>query len=412
MPDDNSAVLRVAVTTALGALPLEGASVAVSTAAGRRRRRRTLLYAVSTDADGLTPPLPLDAPPRADSLSPAGGPPYALYTVEVTHPGYTPRTALHVAMFAGVPAMLPVVLTPLEENQPAAPTDLDRGGRSAGALPHRRGGLSRARIPRHHPGDHHRASGRAERGGAERHRALCRLYQERGLVRDLSHLARAGHPRQHLRAVSYVLNRVFTEWYRAQGYDFDITNSTRYDQYFVPGRDIFENISEIVGRYVQRLPDPRRRGRAAVRAVLQRHDLDLPRRPEPVGHRAAGRAGHERRGDRALFLRSGRQLCARRADRAQSGRLVAGRHAAAGRHLRGGARHPDPPQPHLDQLPRHPQDLPSGRHLRRGHRARGARLPAAVQPDRGRHRRPRDLVPHRVRVQQCQTPVPSWTARA
>ena len=46
--------------------------------------------------------------------------------------------------------------------------------------------------------------------------------------------------------ISYVLNRVFTEWYRAQGYDFDITNSTRFDQSFVPGRDIFENISTIV----------------------------------------------------------------------------------------------------------------------------------------------------------------------
>lgn len=46
--------------------------------------------------------------------------------------------------------------------------------------------------------------------------------------------------------ISYVLNRVFTEWYPAQGYDFDITNSTRFDQSFVPGRDIFENISTIV----------------------------------------------------------------------------------------------------------------------------------------------------------------------
>ena len=58
-------------------------------------------------------------------------------------------------------------------------------------------------------------------------------------------------PEQAIRAniyaqISYVLNRVFTEWYRAQGYDFDITNSTRYDQSFVQGRDIFENISEIV----------------------------------------------------------------------------------------------------------------------------------------------------------------------
>jgi len=45
---------------------------------------------------------------------------------------------------------------------------------------------------------------------------------------------------------SFALNRVFTEWYRSRGYDFDITNSTAYDQSFVPGRDIFEPISRIV----------------------------------------------------------------------------------------------------------------------------------------------------------------------
>ena len=46
--------------------------------------------------------------------------------------------------------------------------------------------------------------------------------------------------------ISLTLNRVYTEWYRSQGYNFDITNSTRYDQYFVEGRNIFENISKIV----------------------------------------------------------------------------------------------------------------------------------------------------------------------
>ncbi len=46
--------------------------------------------------------------------------------------------------------------------------------------------------------------------------------------------------------ISYALNRIYTEWYRSQGYDFDITNSTAYDQSFVPNRDIFENISRIV----------------------------------------------------------------------------------------------------------------------------------------------------------------------
>lgn len=47
--------------------------------------------------------------------------------------------------------------------------------------------------------------------------------------------------------ISFALNRVYTEFYRSRGYDFDITNSTAYDQSFVNGRDIFENISRIVG---------------------------------------------------------------------------------------------------------------------------------------------------------------------
>ena len=46
--------------------------------------------------------------------------------------------------------------------------------------------------------------------------------------------------------ISFVLNRIYTEFYPSRGYDFDITNSTTFDQYFVPERDIFENISQIV----------------------------------------------------------------------------------------------------------------------------------------------------------------------
>ena len=46
--------------------------------------------------------------------------------------------------------------------------------------------------------------------------------------------------------VSFALNRVYTEWYRNKGYSFQITNSTAYDQYFVKGRNIFENISRLV----------------------------------------------------------------------------------------------------------------------------------------------------------------------
>lgn len=46
--------------------------------------------------------------------------------------------------------------------------------------------------------------------------------------------------------VSYALNRIYTEYYRSRGYDFDITNNTAYDQAYVNGRSYFENVSRIV----------------------------------------------------------------------------------------------------------------------------------------------------------------------
>lgn len=46
--------------------------------------------------------------------------------------------------------------------------------------------------------------------------------------------------------ITYALNRVYTEFYRSKGYDFDITNSTQFDQSYVQGREIFDNIAEIV----------------------------------------------------------------------------------------------------------------------------------------------------------------------
>ena len=47
-----------------------------------------------------------------------------------------------------------------------------------------------------------------------------------------------------LAIVSFALNRVYTEFYRSRGYDFDITNS--YDQFFVNGRSYFTNVARLV----------------------------------------------------------------------------------------------------------------------------------------------------------------------
>ena len=56
--------------------------------------------------------------------------------------------------------------------------------------------------------------------------------------------------------VSFALNRIYTEWYRSRGYNFDITSTTQYDQKFINGREYFENISylvdELFNDYVRR----------------------------------------------------------------------------------------------------------------------------------------------------------------
>lgn len=125
----DTAVLRVAVTTALGAQPLENALVMVSTAPDESGSRQ-LLYAVRTDSGGMTPPMTFSTPPRENSLSPDGGIPYALYTVEAALDGYVPLTALHIALFSGVPALLPVALTPLPEYESTAPAELTSDGQT------------------------------------------------------------------------------------------------------------------------------------------------------------------------------------------------------------------------------------------------------------------------------------------
>lgn len=61
--------------------------------------------------------------------------------------------------------------------------------------------------------------------------------------------------------ISFTLNRVFTEWYRNQGYEFTITSSTAYDHKYIHNRNIFDNISvivdEIFNTFIRRPPTAR-----------------------------------------------------------------------------------------------------------------------------------------------------------
>jgi len=46
--------------------------------------------------------------------------------------------------------------------------------------------------------------------------------------------------------ITFALNRIYTEYYRNRGYDFDITNTSQFDQSYQPGIQSFQNVSELV----------------------------------------------------------------------------------------------------------------------------------------------------------------------
>ncbi len=49
--------------------------------------------------------------------------------------------------------------------------------------------------------------------------------------------------------VTFALNRIYTEWYRARGFAYDITSSTTVDMAYVVNREIFQNVAELVDTF-------------------------------------------------------------------------------------------------------------------------------------------------------------------
>ncbi len=54
-----------------------------------------------------------------------------------------------------------------------------------------------------------------------------------------------------LAQISFALNKIYLEYYPSRGRNFDITNSTAYDQKYIQGRDIFENVGKLVDELFQ-----------------------------------------------------------------------------------------------------------------------------------------------------------------
>ena len=260
--------LFVKLESAREALPVQGRVVISQTVNGVR----VLEIELVTDEDGLTQPVTLDAPDRSISLDPASTQQaWAAYDVEAYADGYSDILLEGVQVYSGVEAYAPISMLPIFSSQAVSPTAVtaDTGSTSRKAqqdilhttipAPAIRGGsasgpaplstcatqplvLQSVFIPQYitvHLG--------APSAAAENVTVSFPEYVKNVASSEIYPTWEPAAIRANILAIiSFALNRVYTEYYPSRGYPFNITASTAYDQKFIKGRNIFENISQMV----------------------------------------------------------------------------------------------------------------------------------------------------------------------
>ena len=248
--------LQVQARTAQDAIPLDGAQVLVLDDEGN------ILYRLTTDTSGETQTVPLETLDKSFSQNPNYlGLPYANYGVIVEAEGFEPISVTEIPIFDGETATLPATLVPLQDGRTRqAMENLTVGAPAVAMLgPRNQEGTSAdARVLRQvvipNPITVHLG---APNSTASNVQVSFSDYVKNVASSEIYPTWPASALKANIYAImTFALNRIYTEWYRSRGYNFDITNDTAYDQYYVPGRPIYDSISnavdEVFGEYVRR----------------------------------------------------------------------------------------------------------------------------------------------------------------
>lgn len=108
--------LIVRVTTALGAIPLQGATVLIRNYEETGEEAGDVIRSLVTDRDGLTPQITLPAPPTASSFVPGSKDASSFFNIDVSYPGYYLQYYTSVPVFDGITSVQNVDLIPLPQN--------------------------------------------------------------------------------------------------------------------------------------------------------------------------------------------------------------------------------------------------------------------------------------------------------
>ncbi len=237
--------LQVSLYDSSMAMPVAGGRVTVS-------RNGEILYDVFTDISGQTEVMELEAPPVEYSLEENEPQPYTGYDISISADGYEDVNIYGAQVFAESTALQRVTLIPGEGSEiinvppPVLWGDYESKEREdeIKPIPDETGFvvLDRVVIP-----EYIVVKDGAPSGNGAVHYVPYKDYIKNVASSEIYSTWEDAAIRANVLAIqSFVLNRVFTEWYRNKGYNFTITNSTRYDQSYSQGRTIYENISNIV----------------------------------------------------------------------------------------------------------------------------------------------------------------------
>lgn len=247
-------------------IPVDGTRITVTPAEGTAGTSKTI--DLTTNSMGESQTIELDAPPFAYSQAPEGKVPYSLYNIRVERGGFEtlvingcqvfaeetalqPCNLLQLGQFASRSDVINIQPNVLNGNYPEKiPEAVDK------PLPPPTSGvvLPQPVVPEfivvHNggPNNTNAANYTVPYRDYIKNVASCEIYSTWSDSTIRSNV---------YAIISFTLNRIYTEWYRGKGKNYDITNSTAYDHAFSYGRNLFESISVVVddifSTYVKRI---------------------------------------------------------------------------------------------------------------------------------------------------------------
>ena len=252
-PNNNTGKLQVNVVSAGNSRPIPDARVSISFTG----EPNSTIEELTTDSSGQTETIDLESPPLEYSLNPTIEiQPYSEYTLTITAPDFEPISISGTEILPTVTALQNVRMRPLTpgteqeevfvipahtlyaEYPPKIPEAEIKPVRETGEIV-----LSRVVVPEYivvHDGSPRDTT-------AQNYYVKYKDYIKNVASSEIYATWEPNAIRANVLAImSFTLNRVYTEWYRNQGYDFTITSSTAFDHKWIPERNIYDTISVIV----------------------------------------------------------------------------------------------------------------------------------------------------------------------